>query len=611
MKLALMITIPLILLSINFGMAQENARLSQEAQEFLTQKLKKTLLPLNREAKEIGPNHPQYKKIENYLAAGADPNGTVIFQEVDNRQKSWQVPFLHWLIKKKQYHLFQLFLRYQANPNAVDGKRKETALHQLLTITENSHELQSWLLPLLGAGIDLDTPNFAGKTALHLAIAGNKIPWVEALLAAGSNPNHSEKKFFHDPPLVLATELRRTEILQLLLQYGANPNSTSLLGKTPLGAAEYNTYKVRNSLVSEIEKLLKDHPKQRKSLKKLHQQASQVQDLRKVMEILSQYDQKYTLPQVPRMQNLVRRGLSDFKHRKLLREAGATPTAEKAQQLQNYIHITQEPHVFTNFGGPQMYFLSHLPGTIPRSLFQLFYTNNHDNDAGNGLYLATGTTTSAEFLGAHLPHITQITAPPHTPFIDLTSTNPQIYAQTGLTKREILKNGPKILYHYSDTELRPYWVAKGPLNLQVRPMTPKNISPETVLPDQEILRKKWAFWGERKRLTEFGPPLIRAFNKLLPVWFQQLESTCHGTRKTPLLLPLDDPTSLITLKLSLINIEDGAEEKKALYQLDFDSKYRPVCYEYRITSSIGKFGRKLVRRKTKMSHCSQLKPDID
>jgi len=72
---------------------------------------------------------------------------------------------------------------------------------------------------LLSDGVDIDTLNNYGNTALQHAVRFQKEESVSQLLAAGANPNAGNEK---DAPLSIAARTGNTEIVRLLVKHGAN-----------------------------------------------------------------------------------------------------------------------------------------------------------------------------------------------------------------------------------------------------------------------------------------------------------------------------------------------------------------------------------------------------
>ncbi len=68
---------------------------------------------------------------------------------------------------------------------------------------------------LIAKGVDLETRDSQGRTALLLAVAGNHVEMARALLAAGASPNTQAAN--HDTPWLLAGASGRTDIIAAML----------------------------------------------------------------------------------------------------------------------------------------------------------------------------------------------------------------------------------------------------------------------------------------------------------------------------------------------------------------------------------------------------------
>ena len=100
---------------------------------------------------------------------------------------------------------------------------------------------------LLSNGMDIDTLDNYGSTALQHAVRFQNKESVSQLLAAGANPKAGTDK---DAPLSIAARTGNTEIVRLLIKYRANPNGKSL-GKTALhNAAIFGRTEIVRILVS-------------------------------------------------------------------------------------------------------------------------------------------------------------------------------------------------------------------------------------------------------------------------------------------------------------------------------------------------------------------------
>lgn len=77
---------------------------------------------------------------------------------------------------------------------------------------------------MIAQGVDPDTTNVAGATALELAALGGHKKIVRYLLSVGASPNPSDLEKPHSTALIRAATNGDTEIVRELLSYGANPN---------------------------------------------------------------------------------------------------------------------------------------------------------------------------------------------------------------------------------------------------------------------------------------------------------------------------------------------------------------------------------------------------
>jgi hypothetical protein len=93
---------------------------------------------------------------------------------------------------------------------------------------------------LINSGVDVNSRNAEGSTALHLACSANSstaehAKIVQLLLEAGANPNVADDS--SDTPLHVAVSFSRTEVVQQLLQHGAKLTAANVTGWTPLTLA--------------------------------------------------------------------------------------------------------------------------------------------------------------------------------------------------------------------------------------------------------------------------------------------------------------------------------------------------------------------------------------
>ncbi|NNE38443.1 MAG: ankyrin repeat domain-containing protein, partial [Gammaproteobacteria bacterium] len=85
---------------------------------------------------------------------------------------------------------------------------------------------------LLENGVDANSSNADGSTALHWAVLRNNGEMVDSLISAGANPNPANE--YGATPLWLACNNKSDEIVQQLLNAGADPNASLWSGESQL-----------------------------------------------------------------------------------------------------------------------------------------------------------------------------------------------------------------------------------------------------------------------------------------------------------------------------------------------------------------------------------------
>ncbi|THD29064.1 Ankyrin 2, partial [Fasciola hepatica] len=105
------------------------------------------------------------------------------------------------------------------------------------------------VIELLKSGVEVDTTNANGLTALHLASKEAQIDVVRELLKRGASVQMVTKK--GNTALHIASLAGHIDIVKLLMEYGANVNAQSQNGFTPLYmAAQENHVEVVNHLLN-------------------------------------------------------------------------------------------------------------------------------------------------------------------------------------------------------------------------------------------------------------------------------------------------------------------------------------------------------------------------
>lgn len=86
--------------------------------------------------------------------------------------------------------------------------------------------------------IDVDGVNDYGHSLLFLAVRNRRSEMIKFLLARNAKPNASMRKNTHVPtPLIKAVEEGRTDITEILLKAGADPNQSVYINRTALTEA--------------------------------------------------------------------------------------------------------------------------------------------------------------------------------------------------------------------------------------------------------------------------------------------------------------------------------------------------------------------------------------
>ena len=87
---------------------------------------------------------------------------------------------------------------------------------------------------LIKSGFEVNTQDKRGLTALHYAVACNKIKMVQLLIDKGANPNTMDKRKYS--PLYFAAAYDRPKIVNMLMEAGAKPS----IGPSPIFYAVLN-----------------------------------------------------------------------------------------------------------------------------------------------------------------------------------------------------------------------------------------------------------------------------------------------------------------------------------------------------------------------------------
>lgn len=202
----------------------------------------------------IAAGKGSFEKTKILLVHGANPN----------KQCTTGDTALNLAVHRQKYHIVNLLLQYRANPNLYNQAGK-TALHRAVASysNENAKQIQA----LLNNGADLYIEDRNQRIPLDEAVVTNKPDIIdllisydrgllqysyraaiiasrlgydkclEVLLNYGLNPNISDQT--NITPLHVAVRSLKPSTARLLLANGANPNIVNNRGETPITIAEF------------------------------------------------------------------------------------------------------------------------------------------------------------------------------------------------------------------------------------------------------------------------------------------------------------------------------------------------------------------------------------
>lgn len=156
---------------------------------------------------------------------------------VFSRDKFGNTP-LHLAALHNQPAVAALLLANGADVNARNTNAGDTPL----TLALQSYQHKEMLELLLTHGAEVNVLLSNGVTPLRHAIDLDLPDDVELLLANGADPNALNS-------VLVAVLHDRTKILEILLDYGADPNTKDLWGHTPLYYAKSNSHEKAAALL--------------------------------------------------------------------------------------------------------------------------------------------------------------------------------------------------------------------------------------------------------------------------------------------------------------------------------------------------------------------------
>jgi len=118
---------------------------------------------------------------------------------------------------------------------AIDEPRAIAFGHTLHTCAENDGA-QHLVDLLVKLGADVNEYDANGHTPLHLMVANARVHGATQLLSLGATVD-AQTQPGCDTSLHIAARAKNTEMMELLMAFGANAEATNSVGDTPEGAS--------------------------------------------------------------------------------------------------------------------------------------------------------------------------------------------------------------------------------------------------------------------------------------------------------------------------------------------------------------------------------------
>ncbi|KAL4789828.1 ankyrin repeat-containing domain protein [Aspergillus venezuelensis] len=146
---------------------------------------------------------------------------------INHQSKAGETPLMMSVIRKNANMARFLIV----NGADINMKCHDGTTPLIMSVSGNSLELSELLIKL---GADIDQQDNNGKTALLTSVEENNLEMCQVLTSYGANANKGSKT---SSPLRLAAQRGYEDIAKLLIEHGAEINSTDEVGRAPLELA--------------------------------------------------------------------------------------------------------------------------------------------------------------------------------------------------------------------------------------------------------------------------------------------------------------------------------------------------------------------------------------
>ena len=178
-----------------------------------------------------------FRRIDESIEHGVDPN--ININEGSNTP-------LYWAVFGKRIDIARHLIKRGATPNA-ELNCDDTSLHS--AAQDGSVEIMKLLLTAPHDLVLNSYDKYIGHTPLIWAVEKNHIAAVATLIDAGAEVNACSEQMIDDPAIKGAVENGNIEMVQLLLDHGANPTQRGWMQLTAVHTAQERQDELGNQMI--------------------------------------------------------------------------------------------------------------------------------------------------------------------------------------------------------------------------------------------------------------------------------------------------------------------------------------------------------------------------